>query len=292
MIFSLSGFYNESLPADAQLQDEERIIIEFMPEEDVQAADVRPWEHSTVTFSLIIETFIQPTDLMKAYNITLSASTNKEWAISINPPKIKVQPGESEPFAVTVSVPHGTSSTEEATLTVWGTALTDPGNEKYNIDAVTGEIVIEQFYYHNVSYLDTSETVDPGDIAIYEITVYNTGNCVDEIAFEIVNLKELKDEGFYIHFSPTKLSMPENSINKVQVIVESSESTSGGTYDIELQVYSPRAEREAGLSHVEFIDLELDVTEQSTLTRYSIPIIAIIIVIIIIVIAAIVRRRS
>ena len=285
----LFGLIPQTEQAGAQLPDDDDVWIEFYPGESKQVASVAPWENNGVSFPVLIDTVINPWD-EHIYNITLTASTDKNWEVEISPSFVLVQPGEKDSASVTVFIPHGTSREETGEVTVGGTARTEPGNALVNIDEIIGEITIEQYFDFNVEPLTRNLTVSADGIVTYTLKVTNNGNGNDKYQFEIANKDELADEGIYVHFKPTELTVPQKTSKTFNMVVSTSEDTGSERYDIKLRVKSPFQQQAQGTGYYEEVDLNIDVRGLGILDNSLVPGV-IILAILISIIAVIVKKR-
>jgi hypothetical protein len=201
-------------------------------------------------------------------------------------------------FYVDTRVPMGTSFYEEIFFSVDG--YYDQGGMRYEIEPVSIEIIILQYYRVDVffnggeSREKKSTTIKSGESVNLDFIVHNAGNGNDKFEVDFLNREERKQEGFDLP-DPITISIPEKRNESVSWSIGTSEDMSG-VYPLKMSVIS-KGSKESGQNisltkHIYIRIEERTVTDRIGAILLSPLVILLIIVMLLVIIVIWYKRRG
>jgi len=203
------------------------VTIQFDPGEESQDADVEPGEPCAVFFPGTVTADKAAGGSVQKIVVTLQASSEQGWAVTVNPPQLTLEPGETAPFRVDVTVPAETSCYCTDTITISGRGVNYPGMTQDIIDSITGSIRINQFYQLAFrcpkSYVKTS----PDTEIKIDFYIINHGNGRDVVHVGVNNLDDLDAKGFLVTLSANRVEVESKDEEKIEMVVRTPKGASG-----------------------------------------------------------------
>jgi hypothetical protein len=147
-------------------------------------------------------------------------------------------------FSVSTKVPMGTSCYEEIFVSVDG--YYDQGGMRYDIERVSIEIIILQYYRIDVFFNEGESreknhtTIKSGESVNLDFIVHNAGNGNDKFEVDFLNREERKKEGFELP-DPITITIPEKRNESISWRIGTSEDMSG-VYPLKMSVISKGSE--------------------------------------------------
>ncbi|UCH88319.1 MAG: hypothetical protein JSV49_08625 [Thermoplasmata archaeon] len=248
------------------------VTLEFEEGEEEQTADVRPGEDNSVVFPGTVTAQLAAGGAVQDVVVTLVGSTDLNWPVTINPPKVQMEPGTEVPFTATVTVPEETSSSILGTLSVSGTAQAFPGAGAYRVEPIYGTIKIEQYYGLSLMCDEPDKKGHPGTQVGYDLGIENQGNGKDTFEVQVTNKDQLLQRDISVSLSQSLIEIEEKTTENITVSVNiPSSQTSISNYDINIEAKSLGGEQNQGFFIPMSYTLYLSVVSTSTpiITNYA-----------------------
>jgi len=188
-------------------------------------ADVRPGEHGITYFTGILTCNVTGVGQNTQTIIVKLTARTDDWAASVLPDDIEIEPDEDKtvPFSVSVRVPNHTSSTETREVVISGSATLEPGGQTYPIEPVTGTVSVKKYNLISVSCNEPYKQIDGGETVYFFLDITNEGNAECAITITINNLEELREYGFEIEMSDSTMTLNEKDVVMIKITVKTPE---------------------------------------------------------------------
>lgn len=174
--------------------------------------------------------------------IELHASTDQGWPSTVIPNQIIFEESGSESFNVTVYIPPGTSYYTTGMLTIGGTISLTPGSIRYNYQAVTMTIKVNQYHGLTIRCREPLQEIQTGEQTEYKINITNMGNARDKFQINITNHEELEAKGFKLELNPDLVHVPEAENATVELnITAPVNGEINQNHEIQINIFSVQA---------------------------------------------------
>lgn len=196
------------------------VNLRFDDGEAVQEASVGPGDPQAVIFHCTVSVQESIGSDVQGVYIELESSSEQGWESNVQPDIFYIYPGNSETFEVVVSIPFGTSSEIEDTITVSGYAENYPsGTGGTEITPIYGTIKIKPYYQFTLHHFNEQIKIKPGTEEQFEFLIENTGNAITRFSIEVEDFDKLEDKGYEIEFSHTTIVIPEKENRSIKVTI-------------------------------------------------------------------------
>jgi hypothetical protein len=135
--------------------------------------------------------------------VDLAVSVDTGWASSVSPSTIVVSDTNAHPFDVVVVVPEATHADVEGHVRVTADAR---GGGFTDTDEARANVTVAPYYLVKLNSSAPHQEVLPEEVATFTVVVINPGNAVDSYGHEIVNVKELKEQGWTVELDQTTVT--------------------------------------------------------------------------------------
>jgi len=194
---------------------------------------------------------------------------------------------------VQVVVPSGTSCEIVGKVTLSGTAETNPGAAKSDLQPITATIRVEQYCFFLVDSSKPTISTSPGSQVKFDLVIQNQGNGRDEFQIEIYNKGTLEKKGFKITQSDLRIEVDEGGQKEVQIIVDTPSGTNSlGQHSIMVKIKAVKIHsKPPRYGYYEFL-VEVDDQYLLLTTEFFFLVGAIIIIIVLVILIRLRRNRQ
>jgi hypothetical protein len=217
--------------------------------ETTDVVDVSPGASGSIRFIGAVD--VENDNSETPMNVELNAQSTVGQA-TIDPSQMVFWGSGSQDFTVTVQVPLATPR-QPAQLTVYGTWSQE--DTTGTVGSSQAAFIIAGYSDFDVNIDNSVVTIKQGESGLLPLNISNQGNCRDEFSIDILNRKELEENGIQaVELPQVWIEMNESKI--INLIFSPEKTATMGTFPVELQVNSMNMDSSSSVNTTVYITVE------------------------------------